>query len=101
MAGCALLDREAAARATGTDEDKADIAAKIDALKRWCAACLHDPALPRLGGLPFPETLDYFNLVQVQRPRPELPEAMLGPDGRLRRRDGFALTDPRWTPREV
>ena len=26
---------------------------------------------------------------------------MLGPDSLLRRRDGFKLTDPRWTPREV
>ena len=26
---------------------------------------------------------------------------MLGPDDKLRRRDGFELTDPRFTPREV
>jgi NAD(P)H-flavin reductase/NADPH-dependent glutamate synthase beta subunit-like oxidoreductase len=49
----------------------------------------------------FPETLDYMHLVQVQRPRPELPEAMIGPDDRLRRRDGFKLTDPRGNTREM
>src|SRR5688572_8441098 len=100
-AGCALLDRETAARATGTDAAKAEIAAQIDAVKRWCAACLHDPGYRPWVIFRFPETIDYFNLVQVQRPRPELPEAMLGPDDRLRRRDGFKLTDPRWNTREV
>ena len=101
MAGCALLDREAAARANGTDDEKAEIAAKVDALKRWCATCLHDPGYRPWIIFRFPETIDYFDLVQVQRPRADLPEAMLGPDGSLRRRDGFKLTDARWTPREV
>src|SRR5688572_3473935 len=100
MAGCGLLDREAAAREQGSEQEKAEIAATVDALKRWCAACLHDHDYKSWVIFRFPETLDYFNLVHVQRPRPDLPEAMLGPDNRLRRRDGFALTDPRWTPRE-
>jgi len=100
-AGCALLDREAVARASGTDDEKAAVAATADALKRWCAVRLHDPAYKSWVVFRFPETLDYFNLVHVQRPRPDLPEAMLGPDSLLRRRDGFKLTDPRWTPREV
>jgi NAD(P)H-flavin reductase/NADPH-dependent glutamate synthase beta subunit-like oxidoreductase len=100
-AGCELLDREAAARATGSEEQKGAIAVQADALKRWCAARLHDPAYRGWVIFRFPETLDYMNLVQIQRQRPELPEAMTGPDARLRRRDGFKLTDPRWTPREV
>src|SRR6202007_559646 len=37
----------------------------------------------------------------VQRPEPQLAEAMGGPDWRLRRRDGFKLTDARMKPREV
>ncbi len=81
MAGCALLDREAAARATGTDAEKADVAAQIDALKRWCAACLHDPGYRPWVIFRFPETLDYFNLVQVQRPR----AGAAGGDARPRR----------------
>ena len=100
MAGCDLLDREAAARDQGSEQQKIEIAATVDALKRWCAACLLDPAYKSWVIFRFPETLDYFNLVHVQRPRPDLPEAMLGPDNGLRRRDGFTLTDPRWTPRE-
>ena len=100
-AGCALLDREDAVRADGTDDEKALVASQVDALKRWCAACLHDPGYRPWVIFRFPETLDYFNLVQVQRPRPDLPEALLGPDDRLRRRDGFKLTDPRWNTREV
>ena len=93
MAGCALLDQEA------TDKDA--VGPQIDAMKRWCAARLHDPAYREWVVFRFPETLDYMNLVQVQRPKPDLPEAMLGPDRTLRRRDGFALTDDRWRPREV
>ena len=101
IGGCALLDRELAARASGDEAAKAEVAAEADALKRWCASCLHDPAYKDWVVFRFPETLDYQNLVQVQRPRADVPEAMLGPDAKLRRRDGFKLTDPRWTPREV
>lgn len=100
-AGCALLDREAALRAEGTDADKQALAAQIDVMKRWCASCLHDPGYQSWVVFRFPEILDYANLVQVQRPRADLPELMTGPDDRLRRRDGFALTDARWNAREV
>jgi NAD(P)H-flavin reductase/NADPH-dependent glutamate synthase beta subunit-like oxidoreductase len=99
-AGCRLLDREAALRAEGSDADKAALTGQIDALKRWCASCLHDPAFKEWVIFRFPETLDYQHLVQVQRPRADLPESMIGPDVKLRRRDGFALTDGRYTPRE-
>jgi NAD(P)H-flavin reductase/NADPH-dependent glutamate synthase beta subunit-like oxidoreductase len=99
-AGCQLLDRETALRADGSEADKAAVTADIDALKRWCASCLHDPAYKEWVVFRFPETLDYQNLVQIQRPRADLPESMIGPDAKLRRRDGFALTDGRYTPRE-
>ena len=42
-----------------------------------------------------------MHLVQVQRPAPVLPELMTGPDEELRQRDGFKLTDPRYSTREV
>ena len=48
-----------------------------------------------------PENVDYFNLVEVEHRRPDLPTAMEGPASHLRRRDGFTLTDPRMTGREV
>src|SRR5687768_2397387 len=90
--GCSLLDREAT--------DKAAVAAEIESLKRWCAAHVHDPRFRNWVVFRFPENLDYDHLVQVQRPDPQLPEAMFGPDGRLRRREGFKLTDPRFSRRE-
>jgi NADPH-dependent glutamate synthase beta subunit-like oxidoreductase/NAD(P)H-flavin reductase len=92
-AGCALLDREK------TEKDA--VAAEMDALKRWCAARVHDPAYRHWVIFRFPETLEPWNLVPVQRPDAALPEQMIGPDARLRRRDGFALTDGRWPMREV
>ena len=97
-AGCALLDAEKSATAGASG---ATPSAESDALKRWCAARLHDPAYRHWVIFRFPETLDYWHLVDVQRPSADVPESMFGPDQRLRRRDGFALTDARMTPREV
>ena len=99
--GCDLLDRDEALRADGSDADKAAVAAEIESLKRWCAAHVHSAAYRGWVVFRFPEALDYEHLVQIQRPDAELPEQMLGPDAKLRRRQGFALTDPRYTPREV
>ncbi len=99
--GCALLDREGALRAEGVDVSQGEVAAELEALKRWCAARVHDPEYHSWVIFRFPETLDYAGLVQVQRPREELREILAGPDEQLRRRDGFSLTDTRWQPREV
>ena len=74
---------------------------QIEALKRWCAARLHDRAYRGWVIFRFPETLEYFHLVHVEHPEPQLPEALVGPAWRLRRRDGFELTDARMTTREV
>jgi NAD(P)H-flavin reductase/NADPH-dependent glutamate synthase beta subunit-like oxidoreductase len=92
-AGCALLDRE--------KTDKAAAADDIEALKRWCAARLHSPAYHDWVVFRFPEATEPWSLVPVQRRDGSLPEQMIGPDSRLRRRDGFALTDARWKTREV
>ncbi|MGE5243986.1 MAG: FAD-dependent oxidoreductase [Betaproteobacteria bacterium] len=92
-AGCALLDREKL--------EKEAVAGDIEALKRWCAARVHDRRYHGWVVFRFPETMDYFHLVAVERPVDELPEAMRGPEWRLRRRDGFKLTDPRMNEREV
>jgi NADPH-dependent glutamate synthase beta subunit-like oxidoreductase/NAD(P)H-flavin reductase len=91
--GCALLDREAA--------DKAEPAAEIESLKRWCAAHVHDPRFKNWVVFRFPENLDYDHLVHVKRPSAALPEEMFGPDDKLRRREGFKLTDERYSRREV
>ncbi|MBX7219712.1 MAG: FAD-dependent oxidoreductase [Blastocatellia bacterium] len=47
-----------------------------------------------------PEPMEYENLVQLRRPRPDFPELMVGPESHLRFRDGFHLTDPRYNRRE-
>jgi len=94
-AGCALMDRE-----KGGDTSES-VKAEIESLKRWCASRIHDRAYRPWVIFRFPETLDYWHLVDVQHPEPALPEAMLGPDWRLRRRDGFKLTDGRMNVREV
>ncbi len=91
--GCSLLDRETT--------DKAGAAAEIESLKRWCAAHVHDPRFKTWVVFRFPENLDYDHLVQVRRPNPALPEQIFGPDEKLRRREGFQLTDQRYSRREV
>src|SRR5207244_12353382 len=68
---------------------------------QWCAIHLHAPAYRHWVSFRFPESLDHFNLVQIQRPESDLPESFIGPDSRLRRRDGFALPDPRMAIREI
>ena len=73
----------------------------IAALQQWCAVHLHDPAYRHWASFRFPESIDHFNLVQLQRPAADFPEQLIGPDARLRRRDGFALTDQRMQPRDV
>jgi NADPH-dependent glutamate synthase beta subunit-like oxidoreductase/NAD(P)H-flavin reductase len=99
--GCALLDREEALRASGTDVDRADVAAQIESLKRWCAVHLHDRRFRHWAAFRFPEALDAEHLVHVRRPDPALPEAIIGPESSLRRREGFTLTDSRYSTREV
>src|SRR5689334_802529 len=95
-AGCQLLDREK----TASPQPPAPTG-DSEALKRWCAARIHAPEFRSWVIFRFPENVEAFHLVDVQRPDPALPEAMIGPDWRLRRRDGFTLTDPRMKPREV
>ncbi|HEX4347066.1 MAG TPA: FAD-dependent oxidoreductase [Vicinamibacterales bacterium] len=91
-AGCALLDREKA--------EKEAVLPQADALKRWCAARLHDAQYRHWVIFRFPETLDYWHLVETTAV-PGRPESVYGPDTRLRRRDGFRLTDMRMASRDV
>ncbi len=91
-AGCVLMDTEKAG---------GNVTSQIDSLKRWCATRLHDGACRGWVIFSFPEMLDYWRLVDVERPRPDFAECIVGPDDRLRRRDGFTLTDPRMSSREV
>jgi NADPH-dependent glutamate synthase beta subunit-like oxidoreductase/NAD(P)H-flavin reductase len=71
----------------------------------WCKARLQDPArrreIARWVSFRLPEPFDFHHLVETERPDPHLPEARVGPAHRRRRREGFGLTDPRMTRREV
>ncbi len=78
----------------------------LELLELWCAARVHDPAkrgeVRGWVSFRFPEPVRHDALVEFVRPDPAaLPELFTGPGGRLRRRDGFALTDPRMDRREV
>jgi len=75
----------------------------LSLLERWAAALpvLDPERVAHWVSYRHPHPLDYNHLVQIERRRPGLPEMMVGPDERLRRRDGFTLTDPRMTRREV
>jgi NADPH-dependent glutamate synthase beta subunit-like oxidoreductase/NAD(P)H-flavin reductase len=71
----------------------------------WCHLRREHPALKGAvrGWISFrvPEPVDYQRLVATERPNPDLPEERVGPSDRHRRREGFRLTDPRMTRREV
>jgi NADPH-dependent glutamate synthase beta subunit-like oxidoreductase/NAD(P)H-flavin reductase len=71
----------------------------------WCRERIHRPDLRRrvAGWASFrlPEPVDFHRLVATERPRPDFPEERVGPASRRRRREGFGLTDPRMTRREV
>ena len=95
-AGNALLDEARAGQSSVPSHQSS-----VEALKRWCAARIHDRAYRDWVIFRFPETVEPFHLVDVEHHDPALPEAMIGPGWRLRRRDGFTLTDARMRPREV
>jgi NADPH-dependent glutamate synthase beta subunit-like oxidoreductase/NAD(P)H-flavin reductase len=73
---------------------------------RWTyARALHPEAKHALKGWTthaLPKQIPNFDaLVELERPEAKLPEAIEGPAHHMRRRDGFKLTDPRATRREV
>ncbi len=74
------------------------------ALGEWCVQVNADPVRRQQvkGWVSFvrPEKIDFENLVQIERPREDLPELMAGPEHHRRLRDGFRLTDPRMSRKE-
>ncbi|HEY3254338.1 MAG TPA: FAD-dependent oxidoreductase, partial [Polyangiaceae bacterium] len=99
-----LLADEAAAKADAQGVPAA-LAAALDLFERWASVHRFVPAAQaKVAGwvsFHFPHNVDYEHLVPLRRPDPALPEATEGPTGHRRRRDGFALTDARMSPREV
>ncbi|HEX8181043.1 MAG TPA: FAD-dependent oxidoreductase [Pyrinomonadaceae bacterium] len=93
------------ADAGAADSDLAFVKSALRVVEAWAAAHATQPAArARVHGwvsFHFPHPLNYEHLVQIERPDADLPELMRGLDVNLRRRDGFALTDLRATPRAV
>jgi NADPH-dependent glutamate synthase beta subunit-like oxidoreductase/NAD(P)H-flavin reductase len=87
------------------NDDLSNVRAALRLIEAWAAAHSTQPvARERFRGwvsFHSPHQLDYQNLVQIERPRADLPELMQGLAQNLRWRDGFGLTDPRASKREV
>ncbi|MGH9941882.1 MAG: pyridine nucleotide-disulfide oxidoreductase [Pyrinomonadaceae bacterium] len=88
------------------DENLAFVKSALCLVEAWAVAhaAPEGPAKERVRGwvsFRAPHPLDYEHLVQIERPRADLPELMRGLDRNLRRRDGFKLTDRRASEREV
>ncbi len=110
--GAVALSRRAASMAAlpqAASETDADLLVflekTLEQYALWCHLRREHPALKAgiRGWISFklPETLDYQNLVETERPNPAIPEERVGPAAGRRRREGFTLTDPRMTRREV
>lgn len=119
--GLALLDFEKGESAESVTPEQRDLAHQICAhrpeptlaakvkhalleLGEWCVQVNADPIRREKvsGWVSFvrPHKLDYEHLVQIERPRENLPEALIGPAHHRRLRDGFRLTDPRMNRKE-
>jgi NADPH-dependent glutamate synthase beta subunit-like oxidoreductase/NAD(P)H-flavin reductase len=83
---------------------RATAAARLAAVESWIQALAFHPALARRRArftcFGVPHKVDHAELVPRIRPRADLPELFVGPPETRRYRDGFELTDPRYTPRE-
>ncbi|HLK10726.1 MAG TPA: FAD-dependent oxidoreductase [Candidatus Binatia bacterium] len=78
--------------------------AQLAVVESWVRALAFHPALAerrrRFTCFRVAGKVDYDELVPRVRPRPDLPELFTGPPGHRRHRDGFDLTDARYTARE-
>ncbi|HEX6183160.1 MAG TPA: FAD-dependent oxidoreductase, partial [Pyrinomonadaceae bacterium] len=104
-AAAALAAWRAEVDEDGSDENRAFVRASLRLVEAWSAAhALRPDVRERVKAwvsFRFPHPLNYEHLVQLERPEADLPELMRGLDKNLRRRDGFKLTDKRYTAREV
>jgi len=73
----------------------------LDLFDRWLYALSLQEERPDWVFLRLPRPLDFQQLVPLRRPRADRPEILAGHEEHQRRRDGFRLTDPRMSAREV
>ena len=79
-------------------------AADIEILTQWCAVGLADPAATGVAGwttFKLPRRTDFARLVDMQPVGGDKVGRMQADPARHRRRDGFALTDPRMSRRQA
>lgn len=78
---------------------------EIDKLVAWCARAFTTPEgqslIANWSSFSIPERLDYLNLVPTTALSEDKCGRVMAPETELRLRDGFKLTDPRMSAREV
>ncbi len=90
----------------GATPDAEVVKQALETLEAWAYVRWADPVY-RTGIRDWasyrqPEELHWPNgLVELVRPNPARPEEITGPEHRMRKRDGFKLTDPRMTSRQA
>jgi len=96
--------QEMAENASTSQEAREAAQTKLACVQAWVRALRFHPALGQrrrqITSLHVVHKTDYDELVPRIRPRPNLPEYFMGPPETRRHRDGFDLTDSRYTPRE-
>ena len=72
-------------------------------LERWVAAAYHSQYKATRAWVAFriPKYLDFSHLVDIHSSPDHAPHSLAGSEEHLRRRDGFDLTDPRYSAREA
>ncbi|MGH9914128.1 MAG: FAD-dependent oxidoreductase, partial [Pyrinomonadaceae bacterium] len=97
--------REAGESETFTSDHARFVKLALRIIEAWAAvhALCPEARFKVRGWVSFksPHSLDYQQLVKIERPRETTPEEMRAPMAHLRRRDGFGLTDARASKREV
>src|SRR5262245_58199793 len=93
-----------AAESSPDPETKHQAQARLATVEAWIQALAFHPQLAerrkQIAALHMPRKVDYDELVPRIRPRADLPELFMGPPETRRHRDGFNLTDSRYTQRE-
>ncbi len=74
-------------------------------VEKWTFAAMHLPeggdSVKKWDAFTKVHKIDFSNLVEIVRPNPEAPELIIGPEERYRRRDGFKLTDGRFSEKQA
>ena len=90
--------------AMGLLADEQANAQAVDRVSYWCSLARSQPAAARVRGwssFRLPQKVDHARLVPMVLDEAQGFPRLRAPDARLRHRDGFTLTDERWSRRDV